>query len=55
MYQDNLLHYQEETMKLNLKAKNNNQKRVLDYLEANASNVLVEKINTGEKTMAQCW
>ena len=42
-------------MKLNLKAKNNNQKRVLDYLEANASNVLAEKINTGEKTMAQCW
>lgn len=42
-------------MKLNLKANNGNQKRVLDYLEANASNVLAEKINAGKKTMAQCW
>lgn len=42
-------------MKLNLKANNDNQKRVLDYLEANASNVLAEKINAGKKTMAQCW
>lgn len=42
-------------MKLNLKANDSNQKRVLDYLEANASDVLAEKINTGKKTLAQCW
>ena len=42
-------------MKLNLEAKNSNQKLVLEYLEANASDVLAEKINTGKKTLAQCW
>lgn len=38
-------------MKLNLKAENANEQRVLDYLEANASEVLVEKINAGNKTL----
>lgn len=42
-------------MRLNLKANGENEQRVLDYLEKNASNVLQEKINNGEKTMAQCW
>lgn len=38
-------------MKLNLKAENANEQRVLDYLEANASDVLAEKINDGNKTL----
>lgn len=38
-------------MRLNLKANNANEQRVLDYLEANASDVLAEKINTGKKTL----
>lgn len=38
-------------MKLNLKANNANEQRVLDYLEANASEVLAEKINGGNKTL----
>ena len=42
-------------MKLKLKAKGENQQRVLDYLEANVSDVLGEKINAGEKTMNECW
>lgn len=39
-------------MKLNLKANNANEQRVLDYLEANASDVLAEKINGGDKTLS---
>lgn len=42
-------------MKLNLQAKGENQKLVLAYLEENASDVLSEKINSGEKTLADCW
>lgn len=42
-------------MDLGLKAKNNAQKVVLDYLEANVSEVLAEKIKSGNKTMDQCW
>lgn len=38
-------------MKINLTANNANEQRVLDYLEANASDVLAEKINTGKKTL----
>ncbi len=38
-------------MKLNLKAENANEQRVLDYLEENASEVLAEKINAGDKTL----
>ena len=42
-------------MDLGLKAENNAQKIVLDYLEANVSEVLAEKIRTGDKTLGQCW
>ena len=42
-------------MELGLKAENNAQKIVLDYLEANVSEVLAEKIKTGDKTLGQCW
>ncbi len=38
-------------MRLNLKAENANEQRVLDYLEENASEVLAEKINDGNKTL----
>lgn len=38
-------------MKINLTANNANEQRVLDYLEANASDVLAEKINGGKKTL----
>lgn len=38
-------------MKLKLKAENANEQRVLDYLETNASEVLAEKINAGNKTL----
>lgn len=40
---------------LKLEAKTNNEKIVLDYLNANASEALAEKINTGKKTLSQCW
>lgn len=42
-------------MELGLKAESSAQKMVLDYLEANASEVLAEKIRTGNKTLGQCW
>lgn len=42
-------------MRLNLQAKCENQKLVLAYLEENASDVLAEKINSGSKTMQDCW
>lgn len=42
-------------MRINLTAKGENQKLVLAYLEENASDVLVEKINSGKKTMDDCW
>ena len=42
-------------MDLGLKAESSAQKIVLDYLEANASEVLAEKIKTGNKTLGQCW
>ncbi len=40
---------------LKLTAENAGQERVLKYLEENASDVLAEKINGGNKTMAGCW
>ena len=42
-------------MTLNLTAKNGNEKIILQYLENNASEVLAEKINSGKKTLADCW
>lgn len=42
-------------MRINLKAKDGPQKIILQYLEENASDVLVEKINSGNKTMDDCW
>lgn len=41
--------------KLNLKASNDYEKAILDYLESNASDALAEKINNGNKTLAQCF
>lgn len=38
-------------MKIKLTANNANEQRVLDYLEENASEVLAEKINDGNKTL----
>ena len=40
---------------LNLEAKTSNEKLVLKYLEENASDVLREKINSGSKTLKECW
>ena len=42
-------------MELGLKAENNAQEVVLKYLEANVSEVLAEKIQSGNKTLGQCW
>ena len=41
--------------RLNLKAEDANAQIVLDYLEKNASDSLIERINGGEKTISQCW
>lgn len=40
---------------LNLEAKTSNEKLILKYLEENASDVLREKINSGKKTLKECW
>jgi len=40
---------------INLKAKTNNEEIILAYLNENASPMLVERINAGNKTLAQCW
>lgn len=42
-------------MRINLKAATDNQKLILNYLEQNASDMLVEKINNGKKTLSECW
>lgn len=42
-------------MKLKLTFEDDNQKKVLDYLEANVSDVLAFKINKGTKTLQDCW
>lgn len=41
--------------RLNLKAGSKPEQLILDYLEANASDELVEKINSGTRTMADCF
>jgi len=38
--------------RINLAARNGAERRILDYLEANASEALAEKINAGRKTLA---
>ena len=40
---------------LNLEAKTDNEKLILKHLEENASDVLREKINSGKKTLKECW
>jgi hypothetical protein len=40
---------------LKLEAKNKNEEIILNYLNQNASESLAEKINTGKKTLSQCW
>ena len=42
-------------MRINLEATNDNERAIAEYLEANASDALVEKINTGKKDYTQCW
>lgn len=42
-------------MRTKLKAEGANQKAVLAYLEANASDSLVQRINDGVKTLSGCW
>lgn len=39
----------------NLTAEGAAQKRILDYINENASETLTEKINSGKKTMAGCF
>ena len=41
--------------RINKTADGRNQQLVLEYLENNASDVLVEKINSGTRTIADCW
>lgn len=41
-------------MRTNLQTEDGNGKRILEYIEENASDVLVAKINSGSKTMADC-
>lgn len=41
--------------KLTLNAETQPEQIILDYLEQNASDTLAEKINTGKKTMKQCY
>lgn len=42
-------------MRTKLKATGRNQELVLEYIEKNASDVLVGKINAGNKTLNDCW
>ena len=42
------------SIQLTLKANNATETRVLEYLQANASDALAEKINTGTKTLTGC-
>jgi len=41
-------------MNISLLANNATERRVLEYLQQNASEVLAEKINAGKKTLAGC-
>lgn len=40
---------------IKLKAKGKNEEIILEYLKQNASLALTERINTGTKTLTQCW
>ena len=40
---------------INLTAKTPNETIILNYLKENASLALVERINSGKKTLAECW
>ena len=42
-------------MEIKLKANTANEKIILAYLKDNASDALAERINTGDKTLKQCW
>ena len=42
-------------MRTKLKAEGANQRAVLAYIESNASDSLVQRINDGVKTLAGCW
>ena len=42
-------------IEINLKSNGNYEEIILNYLKANASDTLAEKINSGAKTLAQCW
>ena len=42
-------------MRTNLKSSNNAEKIIIDYLEENASDMLVEKINRCNKPMSDCF
>ena len=44
-----------EGKRTGLKANSKETEIILDYLEENASDVLVEKIRNAEKTMDDCW
>lgn len=44
-----------EGKRTGLKANSNETEIILDYLEENASDVLVEKIRKSNKTMDSCW
>ena len=44
-----------ERMKLNLEVGSQNEQIIKDYLENKASEILVEKINNGKKTLKGCW
>lgn len=42
-------------MELKLTASTRNEELVLEYLKENASERLADKINSGKKTLADCW
>ena len=42
-------------MRTNLKSSNNAEKIIIDYLEENASEMLIEKINRCNKPMSDCF
>ena len=41
--------------RISIEAKTENEKLVLSYLNENASDDLVTRINAGTKTLSQCW
>lgn len=40
---------------LNLKVHDKNDQILFDYIKSNASDALIERINAGTKSLAQCW